>query len=83
MRRFVTSLTQQQIKHGYSLIKLMEHLDREVERLNQQRLSAGLSTTEGQQLTRIKQSHLRKIQDCILELEHSGFNNWLMERQLA
>jgi len=83
MRRFVTSLTQQQIKHGYSLIKLMEHLDREVERLNQQRLSAGLSTTEGQQLTQIKQSHLRKIQDCILELEHSGFNNWLMERQLA
>ena len=83
MRRFVTSLTQQQIKHGYSLIKLMEHLDREVERLNQQRLSAGLSTTEGQQLTRIKQSHLRKIQDCIIELEQSGFNNWLMERQLA
>ena len=83
MRQFDTSLTQQQIKHGYSLIKLMEHLDREVERLNQQRLSAGLSTTEGQQLTRIKQSHLRKIQDCILELEHSGFNNWLMERQLA
>ena len=83
MRQFVTSLTQQQIKHGYSLIRLMEHLDRELERLNQQRLSAGLSTTEGQQLTRIKQSHLRKIQDCILELEHSGFNNWLMERQLA
>ena len=83
MRRFVTSLTQQQIKHGYSLIKLMEHLDREVERLNQQRLSAGLSTTEGQQLTRIKQSHLRKIQDCSVELERSGFNNWLMERQLA
>ena len=83
MRRFVTSLTQQQIKHGYSLIKLMEHLDREVERLNQQRLSAGLSTTEGQQLTRIKQSHLRKIQDCIIELEQSGFNNWLMEQQLA
>ena len=83
MRQFVTSLTQQQIKHGYSLIRLMEHLDRELERLNQQRLSAGLSSTEGQQLTRIKQSHLRKIQDCILELEHSGFNNWLMERQLA
>ena len=83
MRQFVTSLTQQQIKHGYSLIRLMEHLDRELERLNQQRLSAGLSTTEGQQLTKIKQSHLRKIQDCIVELGRSGFNNWLMERQLA
>ena len=83
MRQFVTSLTPQQIKHGYSLIKLMEHLDRELEGLNQKRLSAGFSSAEGQQLTRIKQSHLRKIQDCIIELEQSGFNNWLMERQLA
>ncbi|QNI94897.1 hypothetical protein SynA15127_01822 [Synechococcus sp. A15-127] len=31
MRRFITSLSEQQIRHGYSLLALMEHLDRELE----------------------------------------------------
>tara|TARA_Y100000739_G_scaffold76831_1_gene65036 strand:- start:4609 stop:4860 length:252 start_codon:yes stop_codon:yes gene_type:complete len=83
MGRFSISLTQQQIRHGYSLLKLMEHLDRELNLLNQQRISAGLSSQEGQRLGRIRFSHLRKIQDCIAELDTSGFNTWLLERQMA
>ena len=83
MGRFVSKLSQQQIKHGFSLLKLMDNLDRELDLLQQQRLAAGLSSLEGQRLTRVRQSHLRKQQDCIAEMEGSGFNAWLMERQLA
>ena len=83
MARFGISLNQQQIRHGYSLLKLMEHLDRELNRLNQQRIQAGPSTSEGRRLGQIRTSHLRKIQDCITELDTSGFNAWLLERQLA
>ena len=83
MRRFASELSQQQIKQGYSLLRLMDHLDHELDLLQQQRLAAGLSSQEGQRLTRVRQSHLRKQQDCIAEMERSGFNSWLMERQLA
>ena len=83
MGRFRTSLTQQEIRHGYSLLKLMEHLDRELNLLNQQRISAGLSSQEGRRLGKIRFSHLRKIQDCISELDTSGFNAWLLERKMA
>lgn len=83
MEGFSISLNQQQIRHGYSLLKLMEHLDRELNRLNQQRILAGPSTREGRRLGQIRTSHLRKIQDCITELDASGFNAWLLERQLA
>lgn len=83
MAGFSISLNQQQIRHGYSLLKLMEHLDRELNRLNQQRILAGPSTREGRRLGQIRTSHLRKIQDCITELDASGFNTWLLERQLA
>ena len=83
MQRFITSLSEQQIRHGYSLLSLMEHLDRELDRLNQRRVSAGIDTAEGKRLGRIKLSHLSKIRDCISELETSGFNAWLMERRSA
>ena len=83
MTGFSISLNQQQIRHGYSLLKLMEHLDRELNRLNQQRILAGPSSLEGRRLGQIRTSHLRKIQDCITELDASGFNTWLLERQLA
>jgi len=83
MERFSTSLTRQEIRHGYSLLKLMEHLDRELNLLNQQRISAGLSSQEGRRLGKIRFSHLRKIQDCISELDASGFNTWLLERKMA
>ena len=83
MGPFETSLDQQQIQHGYSLLKLMEHLDHEMAILNQQRLREGLEEQERNRLTRVKRSHLRKIQDCISELETSGFNQWLLERRLA
>jgi len=83
MGRFCTSLTQQEIRHGYSLLKLIEHLDRELNLLNKQRISAGLSSQEGRRLGRIRFSHLRKIQDCISELDTSGFNAWLLERKMA
>ena len=79
----VNNLSQEQIKHGFSLLRLINHLDRELDMLQQQRLAAGLSSLEGQRLTRVRQSHLRKQQDCIAEMEGSGFNTWLMERQLA
>ncbi len=83
MERFSTSLTRQEIRHGYSLLKLIEHLDRELNLLNQQRISAGLSSQEGRRLGKIRFSHLRKIQDCISELDASGFNTWLLERKMA
>ena len=81
MQDFGTPLSQQQIRDGYSLLQLMEHLDLEMVRLNQQRLEDGMEEQERHRLTRIKRSHLRKIQDCIVELETSGFNQWLMERR--
>ena len=80
---FGSVLDQQQIRHGYSLLKLMEHLDREIEYLNKQRVKNAIDQSERERITRIKQSHLRKIQDCIKELETSGFNQWLTDRQLA
>ena len=83
MERFGITLNQQQIQHGFSLLKLMEHLDHEMAVLNQKRLEKGLEEQERNRLTRVKRSHLRKIQDCIAELETSGFNQWLMERRLA
>ena len=83
MRRFITSLSEQQIRHGYSLLALMEHLDREMDLLNQQRIRVGPTTQEGQRLTQIKQSHLRKLQSCISELNTSGFNDWLLHQQPA
>ena len=83
MHRFVIKLSQQQIKHGFSLLRLMDHLDRELDLLQQQRLAAGLSSLEGQRLTRVRQSHLRKQHDCIQEMDRIGFNAWLVERQLA
>ena len=61
----------------------MEHLDREMDLLNQQRIRVGPSTQEGQRLTQIKQSHLRKLQTCISELNTSGFNDWLLHQQPA
>ena len=83
MERFGTTLNQQQIQHGFSLLKLMEHLDHEMAVLNEKRLEKGLEEQERNRLTHVKRSHLRKIQDCIAELETSGFNQWLMERRLA
>tara|TARA_B100000085_G_C18469125_1_gene482293 strand:- start:729 stop:980 length:252 start_codon:yes stop_codon:yes gene_type:complete len=83
MRRFIMSLSEQQIRHGYSLLALMEHLDRELDLLNQRRISAGIGTAESKRLGSIKKSHLSKIRDCIRELETSGFNAWLMERRSA
>jgi hypothetical protein len=83
MTGFAQALSQQQIQQGFSLLKLMEHLDREMAQLNEQRLISGLADQERERLTRIKRSHLRKIHDCIAELESSGFNQWLMERRTA
>ncbi len=76
-------LSAQEVKQGYALLNLMEHLDREMDLLNQQRLRVGTSSEEGQRLTQIKQSHLRKIQSCISELNTSGFNEWLLHQQPA
>ena len=83
MTFFGISLNQQQIKQGYALLQLIEHLDRELDALNEQRISAGPSSKEGKRLGQIRTSHLRKLQDCITELNSSGFNNWLLERQMA
>ena len=83
MGRFSISLNQQQIKQGYALLQLIEHLDRELDVLNKQRISAGPSSREGKRLGQIRRSHLRKLQDCITELNTSGFNTWLLERQMA
>ena len=83
MGRFARQLSSQEIKQGYALLNLMDHLDREMDLLNQQRIHVGPSTQEGQRLTQIKQSHLRKIQTCISELNTSGFNDWLLKQQPA
>ena len=83
MRDFGKPISQQQITQGYSLLNLMDSLDREMDLINQQRLHVGISTAEGQRLTQIKQSHLSKIQDCVKELESSGFNAWLMEQTIT
>ncbi|WP_413440680.1 hypothetical protein [Synechococcus sp. MIT S1220] len=83
MGSFDSALDQQQIRHGYSLLELMENLDHEIEYLNRKRIGATVNEEEKERITRVKRSHLRKIQDCIQELESSGFNQWLMERQLA
>jgi len=83
VRQFHSSLSQRDIKHGYSLLKLIENLDREIDLLNQQRISAGPSSQEGLRLGEIRTSHLKKIQDCIIELNTSGFNSWLLERRMA
>ena len=83
MGYFAKQLSAQEVKQGYALLNLMEHLDREMDLLNQQRLRVGTSSEEGQRLTQIKQSHLRKIQSCISELNTSGFNEWLLHQQPA
>ena len=83
MGHFTRQLNAQEIKQGYALLSLMEHLDREMDLLNQQRIHVGASSQEGQRLTQIKQSHLRKIQNCISELNTSGFNDWLLHQQPA
>ena len=83
MGYFARQLNAQEINQGYALLNLMEHLDREMDLLNQQRLRVGTSSEEGQRLTQIKQSHLRKIQSCISELNTSGFNDWLLHQQPA
>ena len=83
MGYFAKQLSAQEVKQGYALLNLMEHLDREMDLLNQQRLRVGTSSEEGQRLTQIKQSHMRKIQSCISELNTSGFNDWLLHQQPA
>ena len=83
MSHFAKQLSEQEIKQGYALLNLMEHLDREMDLLNQQRIRVGPSTQEGQRLTQIKRSHLRKLQTCISELNTSGFNDWLLHQQPA
>ena len=83
MGHFARQLSAQEIKQGYALLNLMEHLDREMDLLNQQRIRVGAASEEGQRLTQIKQSHLRKIQNCISELNTSGFNDWLLQQQPA
>ena len=47
------------------------------------RIRVGPTTQEGQRLTQIKQSYLRKLQSCISELNTSGFNDWLLHQQPA
>ena len=83
MGYFARQLNAQEIKQGYALLNLMEHLDREMDLLNQQRIRVRPTTQEGQRLTQIKQSHLRKLQSCISELNSSGFNDWLLHQQPA
>ncbi len=83
MGYFAKQLSAQEVKQGYALLNLMEHLDREMDLLNQKRIRVGASSEEGQRLTQIKQSYLRKIQSCISELNTSGFNDWLLHQQPA
>ena len=83
MGHFARQLSSQEIKQGYALLNLMEHLDHEMDLLNQQRIRVGAASEEGQRLTQIKQSHLRKIQNCISELNNRGFNDWLLQQQPA
>ena len=83
MGHFARQLSATEIRQGYSLLNLIEYLDREINLLNQQRIRVGPTTQEGQRLTQIKQSHLRKLQSCISELNTSGFNDWLLHQQPA
>ena len=83
MGHFARQLSPQQIKQGYALLNLMEQLDREMDLLNQRRIDVGATSQEGKRLTQIKRSHLRKIQNCITELDTSGFNDWLQNQQPA
>ena len=83
MVHFARQLSATEIRQGYSLLNLIEYLDREINLLNQQRIRVGPTTKEGQRLTQIKQSHLRKLQSCISELNTSGFNDWLLHQQPA
>ena len=83
MGRFAKQLSAQEIKQCYALLNLMEHLDREMDLLNQQRIRVGPTTQEGQRLTQIKQSHLHKLQSCISGLNTSVFNDWLLHQQPA
>ena len=83
MSHFARQLSATEIRQGYSLLNLIEYLDREINLLNQQRIRVGPTTQEGQRLTQIKQSHLRKLQSCISELNTSGFNDWLLHQQPA
>ena len=41
MGHFAKQLSAQEIKQGYALLNLMEHLDREMDLLNQQRIRVG------------------------------------------
>ena len=43
MGYFARQLNAQEIKQGYALLNLMEHLDREMDLLNQQRIRVGAS----------------------------------------
>ena len=83
MGHFARQLSATEIRQGYSLLNLIEYLDREINLLNQQRIRVGPTTQEGQRLTQIKQSHLRKLQSCISELNTRGFNDWLLHQQPA
>ena len=83
MGHFARQLSATEIRQGYSLLNLIEYLDREINLLNQQRIRVGPTTQEGQRLTQIKQSHLRKLKSCISELNTSGFNDWLVHQQPA
>ena len=51
MGYFARQLNAQEIKQGYALLNLMEHLDREMDLLNQQRIRVWPTTPEGQRLT--------------------------------
>ena len=41
MGHFARQLSAQEVKQGYALLNLMEHLDREMDLLNQQRIRVG------------------------------------------
>ena len=47
MGHFIRQLNAHEIKQGYALLSLMEHLDREMDLLNQQRIHVGASSQEG------------------------------------
>ena len=46
MGDFASGLSQQAIHHGFSLLRLMESLDHELEHLNQRRLDRGIKDHE-------------------------------------
>ena len=59
----------------------MESLDHELEHLNQRRLDGGIKDHEKNKFTQIKQT-LTKNTRLYSELENSGFNQWLIERNM-